>query len=53
MSEFNSESGQVRSPRKRGSTVAIAAIIGGTIVMLACIAAFTVIMYGFLQNPPW
>jgi len=33
--------------------VAIAAIIGVTIIALACIAAFTVIAYVFFQNAPW
>lgn len=53
MSEFSPEPGQVHAPRKRGSGVAIAAIIGATIVALACIAAFTVIAYGFILNAPW
>jgi hypothetical protein len=33
--------------------VAIAAIVAATIVVLACIAASTVIVYVFLQNAPW
>jgi hypothetical protein len=53
MSELNPEPGQVQVPRKRGSGVAIAAIIATTIVLLACIAASTVIVYAFLQNAPW
>jgi hypothetical protein len=53
MSELNSESGQERAPQKRGSGVAIAAIIAATIVVLACIAASTVVVYVFLQNAPW
>ena len=53
MSELNSASGQVRAPRKRGSGVAIAAIVAITLVLLACIAAFTLVLYVFFQNPPW
>jgi hypothetical protein len=53
MSELNPEPVQVQAPRKRGSGVAIAAIIAATIVLLACIAASTVIVYAFLQNAPW
>jgi hypothetical protein len=33
--------------------VAVAAIIAATVVALACIAAFTVILYVFVQNAPW
>ena len=53
MSEFTPEPRPVHPPRKRGSGVAIAAIIATTIVLLACIAASTVIVYAFLQNAPW
>jgi len=53
MSELGSEPGQVGSPRRQRSGVAIAAIIAATIVMLACIAASTVVVYAFLRNAPW
>ena len=53
MSELNSEPRQVQPPRKRGSGVAIAAIVATAIVILACIAATTMVTYFFLQNPPW
>ena len=53
MSEFTPEPRPVHPPRKRGSGVAIAAIIGVTITALACIAAFTVIAYAFFQTAPW
>jgi hypothetical protein len=33
--------------------VAIAAIVSVTVIALACIAACTVVLYVFLQNPPW
>jgi len=56
MSEPTPGTGQIpeaRAPRKRGSGVAIALIIACTIISLACIAATTVTVYVFLQNPPW
>ena len=53
MSELNTESGPVYPPRKRGSAVAITLIIAAAIVMLACIAASTVVVYAFLRNAPW
>ena len=53
MSELNSEPRQAQPVRKRGSGVAIAAIVATTIVILACIAATTMVTYFFLQNPPW
>ena len=37
----------------RAYVVAIAAIIAGTVILLACIASATVIVATFLQNPPW
>ena len=53
MSELDSEPRQVQPPRKRGSGVAIAAIVATTIILLACIAATTMVTYFFLQNAPW
>jgi hypothetical protein len=53
MSEFDVESRPVQPPRRRGSAVAVSVVIAVTIVALACIAATTVILYVFFQNPPW
>ena len=53
MSEFESEPRPVRPPRKRATGVAIATIVAITVVILACIAATTLIAYVFLLNPPW
>jgi hypothetical protein len=53
MSELNSEPRQAQPVRKRGSGIAIAAIIATAIVILACIAATTIVAYIFLQNAPW
>ena len=54
MSEFTPEPARIpEPPRKRGSGVAIAVIIALTVVTLACIAASMMIVYFFLQNPPW
>jgi hypothetical protein len=53
MSEVSPEPRPVQPPRKRGSGVAIVAIVGATIIALACIAAFTMIAYVFFQNAPW
>jgi len=39
--------------QNRGNVVAVAAIIAGTIVLLGCILSTTVILYAFLQHPPW
>ncbi|UCC62810.1 MAG: hypothetical protein JSV36_19005 [Anaerolineae bacterium] len=55
MSELNSDSTQAptSSAKKRGNTAIVVAIIAATVVMLTCIAAFTVIAYVFLTNAPW
>jgi hypothetical protein len=53
MGEPSSQPGPVRSSRRHGSGVAIAAIVSVTVIALACIAACTVVLYVFLQNPPW
>jgi len=55
MSELNSEprEARVHPPQKRGSGVIIATIIAITLVSLACIAASTLVVYMFFQNPPW
>jgi len=39
--------------QNRGNVVALAGIIAGTILLLACIVSTTVIVYAFFQNPPW
>lgn len=53
MGEPSSQLGPVRSSRRRGSAVAITAILSVTVIALACIAACTIVLYVFLQNPPW
>ena len=47
MSESNSEQ------RSGASGVAIAAIVVGGIVILACIVAVSAIAIAFLRNAPW
>jgi hypothetical protein len=53
MGEPHSQPGPVRPSRRRGSGVAITAILSVTVIALACIAACTIVLYVFLQNPPW
>lgn len=53
MGELNVESGQVQPPWKKSPAVAITAIIASTVVLLACIAACTIVVYVFLESPPW
>lgn len=40
-------------PKNRRDTVAIVGIIAVVTLILACIAACTVVSYVFLANPPW
>jgi hypothetical protein len=53
MGEPNSQPGLARPSRRRGSAVAITANLSVTVIALACIAACTIVLYVFLQNPPW
>jgi hypothetical protein len=53
MGEFDTGSGKGQPPWKKSPAVAITAIIAGTVVMLACIAACTIVVYVFLENAPW
>lgn len=39
--------------KSSGDKVAIIAIVVTAIVVLACIAACTIVAYGFLTKPPW
>jgi hypothetical protein len=50
MSEFNPESTPVQN---RSNAVLIAAIIAGTIIVLAVILACAVTTYAFIANAPW
>jgi hypothetical protein len=50
MSEFSSES---RQGQNRRNSVLIAAIIAGTIIVLAVILACAVTTYAFIANAPW
>jgi hypothetical protein len=47
------ETNETSVERRRGSGVAIAAIIVVGIVMLACIFAATGIVISFINNAPW
>jgi hypothetical protein len=53
MGELSSQPGPERSSQRRGRGVAVTAILSVTVIALACIAACTIVLYVFLQNPPW
>ena len=44
---------QARSTTESSRSVAITAIIAVTIVSLCCIISCTVVMFAFVNNPPW
>ena len=55
MSEETPESTQsdLYTSKSSGDKVAIIAIVATAIVVLACVAACTIVTYGFLVNAPW
>ena len=44
---------QARSTSDSSRSVAITAIVAVTVVSLCCIISCTVVMFAFVNNPPW